>query len=66
MLYAISVPTQVWPYYIPEPHLIHGVIVTLLVRTGLLLVVPILESADWAPEIRWALRLLTQMPTRTA
>ena len=35
-------------------------------QTSLLLVGLVLESADLALEIRWALRLLTQMPTGTA
>ena len=62
-LYVVSVLAQVWPYYVTEPRLIRGVNVPVVARTGLLLVGPILESTDLAPETLWALRLLTQMPS---
>ena len=65
MLYAISIPAPVWPYYVPEPLLIRGVIVTVAAWTDLLLVGPALESANLAPRNRRALQLLAQMPAGT-
>ena len=51
MLYAVSIPALIWPYYVPEPLLIRGVVVTVAARISLPLVGLALESADLAPGI---------------